>query len=186
MAHVLLPCDVPTWPEVERHLSQLRFAHSPEQLVADMQRIYDLCCVGLDPEEPPREEIRLDLLKRFLKSLSADESRRFFETTLPALIGCALRLRELRPTGGFLYCLQQQEGMFALSRPFLASLLANAFFSTFPKRTSRTHPTLLDFNCSELFPFLATPCHCEKLRSLFNYFDCTFQDEPEGTVYFCR
>lgn len=186
MAHVLLPCDVPTWPEVERHLSQLRFAHSPEQLVADMQRIYDLCCVGLDPEEPPREEIRLDLLKRFLKSLSADESRRFFEATLPALIGSALRLRELRPTGGFLYCLQQQEGMFALSRPFLASLLANAFFSTFPKRTSRTHPTLLDFNCSELFPFLATPCHCEKLRSLFNYFDCTFQDEPEGTVYFCR
>lgn len=186
MAHVLLPCDVPTWPEVERHLSQLRFAHSPEQLVADMQRIYDLCCVGLDQEEPPREEIRLDLLKRFLKSLPADESRRFFEATLPALIGSALRLRELRPTGGFLYCLQQQEGMFALSRPFLASLLANAFFSTFPKRTPRTHPTLLDFNCSELFPFLATPCHCEKLRSLFNYFDCTFQDEPEGTVYFCR
>ncbi|KAH7965319.1 hypothetical protein HPB49_006064 [Dermacentor silvarum] len=186
MAHVLLPCDVPTWSEVERHLSQLRFAHSPEQLVADMQRIYDLCCVGLDPEDPPREEIRLDLLKRFLKSLSADESRRFFESTLPALITCALRLRELRPTGGFLYCLQQQEGMFALSRPFVASLLANAFFSTFPKRTSRTHPTLLDFNCSELFPFLGTPCHCEKLRSLFAYFDCTFQDEPEGTVYFCR
>lgn len=186
MAHVLLPCDVPTWSEVERHLSQLRFAHSPEQLVADMQRIYDLCCVGLDPEDPPREEIRLDLLKRFLKSLSADESRRFFESTLPALITCALRLRELRPTGGFLYCLQQQEGMFALSRPFVASLLANAFFSTFPKRNSRTHPTLLDFNCSELFPFLGTPCHCEKLRSLFAYFDCTFQDEPEGTVYFCR
>ncbi|XP_077514416.1 uncharacterized protein LOC144125160 isoform X1 [Amblyomma americanum] len=186
MAHVLLPCDVPTWQEVERHLSQLRFAHSPEQLVADMQRIYDLCCVGLDPEDPPREEIRLDLLKRFLKSLSADESRRFFESTLPSLIGSALKLRELRPSGGFLYSLQQQEGMFALSRPFVASLLANAFFSTFPKRTPRTHPTLLDFNCSELFPFLGTPCHCEKLRSLFAYFDCTFQDEPEGTVYFCR
>ncbi|KAH6938229.1 hypothetical protein HPB50_008042 [Hyalomma asiaticum] len=186
MAHVLLPCDVPTWPEVERHLSQLRFAHSPEQLVADMQRIYDLCCVGLDPEDPPREEIRLDLLKRFLKSLSSDESRRFFDSTLPALISCAMRLRELRPPGGFLYCLQQQEGMFSLSRPFLASLLANSFFSTFPKRTSRTHPTLLDFNCSELFPFLGTPCHCEKLRSLFAYFDCTYQDEPEGTVYFCR
>lgn len=183
---MLLPCDVPTWPEVERHLSQLRFAHSPEQLVADMQRIYDLCCVGLDPEDPPREEIRLDLLKRFLKSLSADESRRFFDSTLPALISCAMRLRELRPPGGFLYCLQQQEGMFSLSRPFLASLLANSFFSTFPKRTSRTHPTLLDFNCSELFPFLGTPCHCEKLRSLFAYFDCTYQDEPEGTVYFCR
>uniref|UniRef100_A0A131YGQ9 poly(ADP-ribose) glycohydrolase n=1 Tax=Rhipicephalus appendiculatus TaxID=34631 RepID=A0A131YGQ9_RHIAP len=186
MAHVLLPCDVPTWSEVERHLSQLRFAHSPEQLVADMQRIYDLCCVGLDPEDPPREEIRLDLLKRFLKSLSADESRRFFDSTLPALISCAMRLRELRPPGGFLYCLQQQDGMFALSRPFVASLLANSFFSTFPKRTSRTHPTLLDFNCSELFPFLDTACHCEKLRSLFAYFDCTFQDEPEGTVYFCR
>lgn len=186
MAHVLLPCDVPTWPEVQRHLGQLKFAHSPEQLVADMQRIYDLCCVGLDPEELPREEIRLDLLKKFLKSLRPEESRRFFEATLPALISAALKLKQLRPHAGFLYCLQQQEGMFALERPFLASLLANCFFSTFPKRNPRTHPTLQDFNLSELFPFLSMSCQCEKLRRLFAYFDCTFRDEPDGAVYFCR
>lgn len=186
MAYVLLPCDVPTWPEVQRHLSQLKFARSPEQLVADMQRIYDLCCVGLDPEDPPRDEIRLDLLKAFLKSLAADESHRFFSATLPALISAAVRLKQLRPQGGFLYCLQQQEGIYALDRQFLASLLANSFFSTFPKRTPRTHPTLQDFNFSELFPFLGMPCQCEKLRRLFAYFDCTFRDEPEGTVYFCR
>lgn len=39
-------------------------------------------------------------------------------------------------------------------RCFLASLLAHAFFSTFPKRTPKTHPTLQDFNFTLFFQHL--------------------------------
>lgn len=36
----------------------------------------------------------------------------------------------------------------------VAALLANAFFSTFPKRTEKTHPTLQDFNFTHFFKSL--------------------------------
>lgn len=38
-----------------------------------------------------------------------------------------------------------------LNYDLVAALLANAFFSTFPKRTEKTHPTLVDFNFSHFF-----------------------------------
>ena len=41
-----------------------------------------------------------------------------------------------------------------LERGFIASLLAHAFFSTFPKRTIKTHPTLQDFNFTSFFKHL--------------------------------
>lgn len=41
-----------------------------------------------------------------------------------------------------------------LERGFIASLLAHAFFSTFPKRTIKTHPTLQDFNFTNFFRHL--------------------------------
>jgi hypothetical protein len=33
----------------------------------------------------------------------------------------------------------------------MSSLLANSFFSTYPKRTNKTHPTLKDFNFTHFF-----------------------------------
>jgi hypothetical protein len=39
-------------------------------------------------------------------------------------------------------------------RDFVSSLLAHSFFSTFPKRTVKTHPTLQDFNFSSFFKHL--------------------------------
>lgn len=40
------------------------------------------------------------------------------------------------------------------SYAFVASLIANAFFSTYPKRTPKTHPTLKDFNFTNFFKYL--------------------------------
>lgn len=187
MAHVLLPCDVPSWTDVQRQMSQLKFAHSPEQLVAGMQRINDTCCVGLDPEDTSREEISLCGLKKFLKvCLTAEEKQKFFEVTLPLLISSALKLKQHKPPGGFLYSLQQQAGLLAVDRQFIASLLANSFFSTFPKRNFRTHPTLQDFNFADMFQHLENPVNSDKLKKLLNYFECVFQAEPEGKIYFSR
>lgn len=38
-----------------------------------------------------------------------------------------------------------------ISYSLMAALLANGFFSTFPKRTDKTHPTLQDFNFTHFF-----------------------------------
>lgn len=40
------------------------------------------------------------------------------------------------------------------SYAFVSSLIANAFFSTYPKRTAKTHPTLRDFNFTDFFRHL--------------------------------
>jgi len=53
-----------------------------------------------------------------------------------------------------------------------ASILANAFFSTFPKRTDKSHPTLQNINFASFFKTLQTsPAQKAKLRSVLHYFD---------------
>lgn len=86
----------------------------------------------------------------------------------------ALDLKLLKPGNGFHFSLQQQGNSFDFSfklkfsddfifnaadqmvykRSFLASLLSHSFFSTFPKRTPKTHPTLQDFNFTFFFKHL--------------------------------
>lgn len=81
-----------------------------------------------------------------------------------------------------------------ISYSLMAALLANAFFSTFPKRTQKTHPTLQDFNFTNFFKHLdqlvvnaiyiylmyvfiehsfafLRPIQQAKLQSLITYFD---------------
>jgi hypothetical protein len=62
------------------------------------------------------------------------------------------------PMGLSFYCLSFEKCVSAdhveLERGFIASLLAHAFFSTFPKRTIKTHPTLQDFNFTSFFKHL--------------------------------
>lgn len=58
-----------------------------------------------------------------------------------------------------------------------ASLIANAFFSTFPKRTDKSHPTLQNFNFATFFKTLQnTNAQRAKLRSIFHYFDWLEKD----------
>lgn len=55
---------------------------------------------------------------------------------------------------------------------FVSALIANAFFSTFPKRTHKSHPTLQNFNFATLFKTLYdSGCQKAKLRSVLHYFD---------------
>ncbi|XP_075235452.1 uncharacterized protein LOC142332733 isoform X2 [Lycorma delicatula] len=57
-----------------------------------------------------------------------------------------------------------------LNREFVASLLAHCFFSTFPKRTIKTHPTLQDFNFTNFFKHLEHNFQKSKLCSFLHYF----------------
>ncbi|XP_063224061.1 uncharacterized protein LOC134531936 [Bacillus rossius redtenbacheri] len=189
MALVMLPCDMPWWPQLQRHLSQLALCRSPQELAEAMHRIHAMCNIGLDPDEDekPDPSVFQGLARHLECGLTAEETRRALEKTLPAMARRALQLRQLRPPRGLRFSLQQQADRVEMDRNFLASLLAHAFFSTFPKRTLKTHPTLQDFNFSRFFQHLDSNSQKAKLRSVLHYFDLLEEsDLPDDKILFSR
>ncbi|XP_052121802.1 uncharacterized protein LOC113212013 isoform X1 [Frankliniella occidentalis] len=173
MALVMLPCDVPWWPTLVRHLQQIAEAKDPAEFVEGMLKIHNMCNVGLDPDEPERpDQTVFDGLRKYLeKELSAAERSHFLRQTAPAMVRRALALKDLKPPSGLHFSLQQQGDRVEYDRPFIASVLAHAFFSSYPKRTPKTHPTLQDCNFSLFFRNLDQKCQKAKLRSIWRYFD---------------
>lgn len=188
MAHVLLPCDLPTWNDVQRHLGQLKMSQEADQMIQGMAKIYDICCITLDPEnsQPKDSQGRFDDLKKFINEVMSEKERsKFLSETLPCLVSQALCLKLVKPGNGFHYSLMKEDQSFSLDRSFVTSLLANAFFSTFPKRTAKTHPTLQDFNFSDFFRHLNQPNHQKKFMNFLEYFD-TLDLRKKGTLRFSR
>ncbi|KAJ1523712.1 hypothetical protein ONE63_001546 [Megalurothrips usitatus] len=173
MALVMLPCDVPWWPTLVRHLQQIAEAKDTAEFVDGMLKIHNMCNVGLDPDEPERpDQTVFDGLRVFLdEDLAREEREHFLRHTAPAMARRALDLKNLKPAGGLHFSLQQQGDRVEYERPFVASLLAHAFFSSYPKRTPKTHPTLQDCNFSMFFKNLDQKCQKAKLRSIWRYFD---------------
>ncbi|CAG0883949.1 unnamed protein product [Cyprideis torosa] len=155
MALVMLPCDLPSWADVQNKLVELREKYltlpaeneklKSSELLRIMKQIYRMCCVSLDPDETLEE--------KGLKSLELLSS--FIDGFAPA-------------------CSQM------LTRRFVASLLAAAFFCTFPKRTTITHPSLTDFNFDQIYRQLPQSEEC--LWSIFEYFDKLYEGEPKGFI----
>lgn len=46
MALVILPCDLPWWPTVQRHLTHLSMARNSKDLIDSMQKIHNICKWG--------------------------------------------------------------------------------------------------------------------------------------------
>ncbi|XP_021924536.1 uncharacterized protein LOC110832134 isoform X3 [Zootermopsis nevadensis] len=189
MALVILPCDLPWWPTVQCHLTQVSQARSSKDLIDGMQKIHNMCNIGLDPDDDDKPDLTIfGGLEVFLDSEMTEEERcHFFEVTAPSMVHKALQLKQLKPAGGLRFSLQQQVDRVELERGFIASLLAHAFFSTFPKRTIKTHPTLQDFNFTNFFRHLNMNSQKAKLRSILYYFDKMAADvEPQGRVTYSR
>ncbi|XP_022258138.1 uncharacterized protein LOC106473000 isoform X2 [Limulus polyphemus] len=189
MAHVLLPCDMPSWTDTQRQLSQIKMLQTSDHLVIGLQKLYDGCSISLDPDDnPPKGDIlRFEGLRKFIdETMTAEEKSRFFKKTLPTLINSALKLRLLKPTAGFHFLLQQEEQYQSLDRRLLVSLVSNAFCSLLPKRTVKTHPTLQDFNFGEFFRQMKSSKQQKNLRNIFRYFDFVGTQEMKGKVRFYR
>lgn len=110
----------------------------------------------MDPEEIDRplveQEHLFGELHAFLANdFTAEEREHFVRHTIRGIATLAGRLKDLRPPNGLRFSLQQQPGATELSHTFVASLLANAFLSTFPNRNVNTHPTLQNFNFTFFF-----------------------------------
>ncbi|XP_018336624.1 uncharacterized protein LOC108745068 isoform X2 [Agrilus planipennis] len=144
--------------------------------------------VSLDPDEEISEpEIFVGLLNFLDNDLTSEERCNFFNKTLPNMINRALNLKKWKPRGGLHFSLQQQPDLTELDYNFASSLIANAFFSTFPNRSEKTHPTLQNFNFTHFFRYLHFNCQKAKLRSIFYYFDWLEENgNSEGTVRILR
>ncbi|XP_067014463.2 uncharacterized protein [Anabrus simplex] len=188
MALVMLPCDLPWWPQVQRHLTQLALARSSKEFIEGMLKIHNMCNISLDPDEETPDPTMFSELETFLeKELQPEERRHFLEHTTPAMVQRALQLKQFKPPSGLRFSLQQQADHVELERSFVASLLAHAFFSTFPKRTVKTHPTLQDFNFTNFFKHLDNSWQKAKLRSVLQYFDYLESNGlPEQKITFSR
>ncbi|XP_055326959.1 uncharacterized protein LOC129580499 isoform X2 [Sitodiplosis mosellana] len=183
MALVMLPCDLPWWSSICKRLTLLQQTDDTYMILEIMLRIHDLCNVSLDPDEDKRDATIFDGLKNYmLNEMTDEECQRFKTVTIRNLAKRAQSLKAVRPPRGLSFSLQQQPDKVKLSYDLVAALLANAFFSTFPKRTEKTHPTLQDFNFSNFFRNLNEPHQKVKFQSFIKYFDwlesqATAQDE---------
>ncbi|XP_043667791.1 uncharacterized protein LOC122628947 isoform X1 [Vespula pensylvanica] len=180
MALVMLPCDLPWWPAVVKQLDRAALAKNSTDLLDAMQRLHDMCNISLDPEEDIQDPELFTGLAKFLdEDLDSIEREQVFKKTIPRMVERAKSLRSTKPPQGLHYSLQQQGDSVEYSYAFVSSLIANAFFSTYPKRTTKTHPTLRDFNFTNFFKHLHTNCQKAKLKSIFHYYDYL---ENEGAL----
>ncbi|KAF5300802.1 hypothetical protein FQR65_LT09105 [Abscondita terminalis] len=117
--------------------------------------------------------------------LDSDQNQHFFSFTLPGIIKLALKLPELLPQDVYILS-QKKVSSITLSQIQIASLLANAFLSTFPCKSSLCP----GINFSRLFSshsrIKRIKCVSEKLKSICHYFDRIIRKEPNGIVSFER
>ncbi|XP_023247762.1 poly(ADP-ribose) glycohydrolase-like, partial [Copidosoma floridanum] len=172
MALVMLPCDLPWWSAVTKQLDRAAAAKDSIELIDAMRRLHDMCNISLDPEEDVQDPDLFTGFANYLdRDLSPDERERVFAKTIPRIAKQAKALKAHKPPQGLHFSLQQQGDTIEHSYAFVSSLIANAFFSTYPKRTLKTHPTLRDFNFTNFFKHLHLNSQKAKLRGIFQYFD---------------
>lgn len=113
--------------------------------------------ISLDPEEDHLDGTVFDGLRTFvIEDMNKAERDNFLNHTIKILCRFAKNLKQNRPPRGMNFSLQQNLDAVEFDGQFVASLMANSFFSTYPKRTQKTHPTLLDFNFTHFFNELTT------------------------------
>ncbi|CAH1104562.1 unnamed protein product [Psylliodes chrysocephalus] len=178
MALVMLPSDLPWWDSVKRLLKKIAETKNSVDLIEKMQKIYEMCNVSLEPDEESSDPQQFEGFMNFLDNdLTNEERSVFFTKTLPNLATRALKIKDCRPKSGLHFSLQQQADSTELEYSFISSLIANAFFSTFPKRTDKTHPTLQNFNFADFFKNLNNNTQKSKLKSILYYFEWIANNE---------
>ncbi|XP_076162442.1 poly(ADP-ribose) glycohydrolase isoform X2 [Ptiloglossa arizonensis] len=127
----------------------------------------------------------------FSEVTDEEETNIFFAVLMPKMVQLALQLPVL-VTGPVPLLKRHSNGTISLSQLQIASLLANAFFCTFPRRNS-TNPqseygTYPHINFNRLFSAYKEEkwnrCESvmEKMKCIFHYFKRVTSKAPEGVV----
>ncbi|KAK3092078.1 hypothetical protein FSP39_024998, partial [Pinctada imbricata] len=124
-----------------------------------------------------------------LEEVSRDERIHFFDVTLKKIVNLALMLPHLI-TQPIPLLKKNRNQSLSLSQQQIASLLANAFFCTFPRRNAKqrssefsNYPTI---NFNSLYEGYPVQKKLEKLKCLIHYFRRVTTNMPKGTVTFER
>lgn len=167
---------VPRWNVIKWALSQ------PLRSVADVQRAI------VSYNSRYHDKWLLNGLQAVVEEFSEEEEDQFFSNTLPGMCRLAQRLPELVTRTPSLLIAHRNKSV-TLSQLQIASLLANAFFCTFPRRNAKGYDTeyahFPEINFSKL---LNADGHSvlEKIKCLLNYFRVVTTTEPVGLVTFAR
>ncbi|XP_076454449.1 poly(ADP-ribose) glycohydrolase-like [Babylonia areolata] len=125
----------------------------------------------------------------FTKHISSEDRDLFFEHILPRMIELTLRLPDICPFAIPLLKRGKAKKL-TLSQHQISSLLANAFFCTFPLRNSRTRASEYsdypDINFSHLFTGDPVQRKLQKLQCIVHYFKRVLFKSPTGIVTFSR
>ncbi|XP_014470896.1 PREDICTED: poly(ADP-ribose) glycohydrolase-like [Dinoponera quadriceps] len=127
----------------------------------------------------------------FSEIMDEEETTIFFETLMPKIVQLALQLPMLL-TGAVPLLKRHTNGCISLSQLQVASLLANAFFCTFPRRNSSNpqseYASYPHINFNRLFAAYNEEKHnrctavMEKIKCLFHYFRRVTSKVPEGVI----
>ncbi|XP_039751503.1 poly(ADP-ribose) glycohydrolase-like [Pararge aegeria] len=128
-------------------------------------------------------------LHKLFELLDEDESQYFFDVTLPEIAKLALALPKLVQSPIPLLK-QHKNRSVSLSQQQISSLLANAFFCTYPRRN--THKKDAEYssypfiNFNALYNCSPSAHVLEKIKCLCHYFRRVCQKVPVGVVTFSR
>ncbi|ROI83839.1 Poly(ADP-ribose) glycohydrolase [Anabarilius grahami] len=125
-------------------------------------------------------------LHSYCKGLQESEAEQMFGELLPAMAQLALRAPSLF-TQPIPLLRTQRCCSITLSQEQVSSLLANAFFCTFPRRNSRRtdFSNYPDINFNRLFEG-PSPKKLEKLKTLLCYFERITRRRPTGLITYTR
>ncbi|KAL0880605.1 hypothetical protein ABMA27_001835 [Loxostege sticticalis] len=129
------------------------------------------------------------LHKLFDHYLEEEESQYFFDVTLPEIVKLTLALPRL-VQAPIPLLKQHKNRSVSLSQQQIASLLANAFFCTFPRRntTKKTseYSSYPFINFNRLFNASPSDSVLEKLKCICHYFRRVCTKVPAGVVTYSR
>ncbi|XP_046962424.1 poly(ADP-ribose) glycohydrolase-like [Vanessa cardui] len=125
----------------------------------------------------------------FEEHLEEEETKYFYDVTLPEMIKLALALPQLVQSPIPLLK-QNKNHSISLSQQQISSLLANAFFCTFPRRNTTKrdseYASYPYFNFSMLFECSPSDHILEKLKCICHYFKRVCTNVPAGALTVSR
>jgi len=171
---IVLPCDLPTWPDICSLLQQLQLCRNSCEIGRIIRELDDI--VYADSEDNDTSET--NTIEYFLDEVCGEEERNVICTVLiPAIASLALNVYKSKPYIGVSKLGAGESEARNIHPDFLASILANSFLST-SGRTS------LNLNILKLDP--QSPITHWKLRCYFHYFHKTLQVNTNANTSICK
>lgn len=193
--HVRMPCSRESLYPVKNVPKKLlsRWELIRTSLLCPMTSSYDLqeAILAYNAHYAKRWNFRT-LHLYFLEKVTAEYHKEFFSTTLPGIIQLALQL-PIICTQALPLLKRQHERTITLSQQQAATLLANAFLCTFPRRNGvrnlqHEFGNYPDINFSRFFQgeYKESQRKIEKLKCILHYFKKVTEQLPRGTISFKR